>query len=125
MLESGWTKKNLKSFTKVYPYKGTIEKYFVDLRAVANRLKSVVYTPKLRELDQKITAFENKELELSPFAEYIRKTAAANKVDIKDLVNFKKLADTLEYEKKINFDNEVSKKVVNYSKRISGQDSIS
>ncbi|MGB3112318.1 MAG: hypothetical protein WBB84_05020, partial [Candidatus Omnitrophota bacterium] len=95
---------NLKAFTEVYPYKEVIENYFLNLRTLANRLKSYVYTPKLKELVQKINAFDDKELELSDYAEYLNKNAKKYKVDLSKDVNFKKLIDTLDYEKKIDFD---------------------
>ncbi len=96
--------KNLKAFTEVYPHKETIEKYLVDTSLIANRLKSIVYTPELKELDAKINAFDAKELELSDFANYLYKTAAKLNVSIESLPNFKKLVNTLDYEKKIDFD---------------------
>ena len=96
--------KNLKAFTKVYPYKDSIENYFKNTRTIANRLKGIIYPAKLKEVDLKIRGFEAKEVELSDFADYLNKTAARYKVDIKDCGNFKKLTDTLEYERKIDFD---------------------
>ncbi|MFH1305810.1 MAG: hypothetical protein ABIH74_05375, partial [Candidatus Omnitrophota bacterium] len=96
--------KNLKAFTEVYPYKEQIEKYFADALAVANRLKSLIYPDKLKKLDSQIRSFDGKDLELSDYARYIQKTVAANRVDIDDCGNFKKLLETLTYEKKIDFD---------------------
>ncbi|MFC1644146.1 hypothetical protein ACFL5C_02345, partial [Candidatus Omnitrophota bacterium] len=96
--------KNLKAFTEVYPYKDMIEKYFTNMRTVANRLKSIVYPPKLKEVDSKIRAFEAKELELSDYAEYLQKNLAALGIDLEDCGNFNKLLQTLEYERKIDFD---------------------
>ncbi|MFH1553145.1 MAG: hypothetical protein ABID83_05890 [Candidatus Omnitrophota bacterium] len=114
--------KNLKSFTEVYPYKDMIEKYFVNTRTIANRLKSIVYPPKLKELDSKIRAFENKELELSDYAEYLYKNTSALGIDLEDCANFKKLLQTLEYERKIDFDvvdQERSKYIDDLSKKLS------
>lgn len=96
--------KNLKSFTAVYPYKESIEKYFTDTLSVVSKLKGLIYSPELRELDSKITAFDSKQVELSAFAEYLYKEVSRNKVKLEEYPNFKKLVETLEYEKKINFD---------------------
>ena len=96
--------KNLKAFTEVYPYKGVIENYFLNLRTISNRLKSVVYPPKLKELDGKIRAFDGKELELSDYARYLDTSAKKYRINLDDCPNFKKLVDTLDYEKKIDFD---------------------
>ncbi len=96
--------KNLKAFTKVYPHKNNIENYFTDLKTVVSRLKSIIYPPKLKELDQRITAFGEKELELSAFADYLYKNASKKGVKLEDLANLKKLIETLEYEQKIDFD---------------------
>jgi len=96
--------KNLKAFTEVYPYKDMMEKYFINTRTIADRLKSIVYPPKLKELDSRIKAFDDKELELSDYADYLNRTASKNRVNLKDYPNFEKLIQTLEYEKKIDFD---------------------
>ena len=96
--------KNLKAFTEVYPYKSIIENYFISTRTVASRLKLIVYPPNLSNLDAKITAFEEKQIELSEFAEYLFATAKKNKIDLSAYPNLKKLIETLEYEQKIDFD---------------------
>jgi hypothetical protein len=96
--------RNLKAFTEVYPYKDVIEKYFLNLRTIANRLKSYVYPGKLKELDLKIRAFENKEMELSDYAAYLNNRSLKHRIPVENYLNFKKLIDTLEYEKKIDFD---------------------
>ncbi|NQT33042.1 MAG: hypothetical protein HQ594_05155, partial [Candidatus Omnitrophica bacterium] len=95
---------NLRSFTEVYPHKETIEKYFTNLRMIANRLKAIVYPRELKALDSKIRAFDDKELELSDFAAYLNRSIKRNKIDIKKYPNFEKLTQTLEYEDKIDFD---------------------
>ncbi|MFH1837311.1 MAG: sugar phosphate nucleotidyltransferase, partial [Candidatus Omnitrophota bacterium] len=96
--------KNLKAFTEVYPYKDLIEKYFNDAKTVTSRLKSIIYPPKLKDLDQKISAFDTKEMELSDYAAYLEKVCGKNKLGIENYPNFKKLTQTLEYEEKIDFD---------------------
>lgn len=96
--------KNLRAFTEVYPYKEQIENYFLNLRTIANRLKTIVYPPKLREVDAKIRDFKHKDIELSDYAEYLAKNAKKYRVDLKDKPNFEKLMQTLEYEDKIDFD---------------------
>ncbi|MGB3241587.1 MAG: hypothetical protein WBB66_01880, partial [Candidatus Omnitrophota bacterium] len=96
--------KNLKAFTSVYPYKNVIENYFLNLRTIASRLKSTIYPPKLKELDRMVRDFDEKEVELSDFSEYLYKNAKKYRVPVDDLVDFKKLVDTLDYEKKIDFD---------------------
>ena len=96
--------KNLRAFTEVYPYKEQIENYFLNLRTISNRLKTMVYPPKLREVDSKIREFKDKKIELSDYAEYLNKNAKKYKVDLKNKPNFEKLMQTLEYEHKIDFD---------------------
>lgn len=117
--------KNLKAFTEVYPYKDAIEQYFLDMKKVANRLKTIVYPAKLAELDTKITEFDNKNLELSDYATYLYKAISKNRADIKDLENFDKLLKTLEYEEKIDFDivdSERSEYIDILSKKMSKED---
>ena len=117
--------KNLKAFTEVYPYKDSIEKYLKNLETIANRLKTVVYTPELKEVDLKIRSFDSKDLELSDFSSYLAQTAVKNKVEIKDYKDFTKLLQTLEYEQKIDFDT-VDKERSDYidalSKKLSKED---
>ncbi len=117
--------RNLRAFTDVYPYKETIENYFTNVRTVANRLKSVVYPAQLRELDQKIRAFDDKDIELSDYAEYLNKMTRKYRVDLKDCGNFDKLTQTLEYENKIDFDTvdqERSEYIDVISKKLSKED---
>ncbi|MEA3488864.1 MAG: hypothetical protein U9R44_00775 [Candidatus Omnitrophota bacterium] len=96
--------KNLQAFTKTYPYKAVIEKFFLDIRTVINRLKAIVYPPKLKGLDLKIRAFKEKEVELSDFAAYLNERLMKDGISLDNYPNFGKLVDTLEYEKKIDFD---------------------
>ncbi|RKY40669.1 MAG: hypothetical protein DRP85_08180, partial [Candidatus Makaraimicrobium thalassicum] len=96
--------KNLKAFTQVYPYKEIIENYFVNTRTIANRLKSIIYPARLKELDSRIRAFGDKELELSDYADYLHKAASVQGIELGDCPNFNKLLQTLEYENKIDFD---------------------
>ncbi|MBL7072659.1 MAG: hypothetical protein ISS33_02615, partial [Candidatus Omnitrophica bacterium] len=96
--------KNLKAFTEVYPYKDRIEKYLTNTQTITSRLKSIVYHPALKAVDSKIKSFKEKETELSDYSEYLQKTALKNKVDITVCKNFSKLLQTLEYERKIDFD---------------------
>jgi len=114
--------KNLKAFTKVYPYKEATEKYLKDTQSVANRLKAIIYTPKLKELDGKIQAFAVKELELSDYAEYLDNNSKKLRIDLKDCPNFNKLLQTLEFEDKIDFDivdQERSRYIDDLSKKLS------
>jgi len=95
---------NLKVFTKTYPYKSIIENFFLDARTVTNSLKGMIYPPKLKELDLKIREFEDKEIELSDFASYLNECLKKNNISVKEYPNFGKLVNTLEYERKIDFD---------------------
>ncbi len=95
---------NLRAFLDVFPYKDSIQSYLEDLRTVGERLKSIIYPPLLRELDRNKMAFEGRDMDLSDYVEYLSDSAAANRVDVRSYENFRKLIDTLEYEKKIDFD---------------------
>lgn len=95
---------NLRAFLDMYPYKEAILSYFNDLKSAGEKLKSIIYPPKLRELDRNAHNFESKEMDLSKYAEYLVKASAENGVDTAGYANFTKLTDTLEYEKKIDFD---------------------
>jgi phosphomannomutase len=95
---------NLRAFLDMYPYKDSIMEYLKGLKSVGERLKSIIYPPKLRELDRSINAFEHKEMDLSKYAEYLEKATIDNKINRRVHGNFSKLIDTLEYEKKIDFD---------------------
>ncbi|MBD3295810.1 MAG: hypothetical protein GF392_00395, partial [Candidatus Omnitrophica bacterium] len=96
--------KNLRAFTDVYPYKTSIEKYFTELGSVSTRLKDLVYSKQLRQLDSRMNAFADKDLDLSEYAEYLSSLASRKKVDVEQYPNFNKLLETLKYEDKIDFD---------------------
>jgi len=117
--------RNLKAFTRTYPYKTIIENYFQDLQTITNRLKGLIYPARLKELDLKIRNFESKELELSDFTRYLVKCVNREKLDVKKYANFSKLVDTLEYEDKIDFDivdEERSQYIDLLSKKMSKED---
>ena len=96
--------KNLKAFTEVYPHKEAIEKYLKDTQVVTNRLKSMIYPPRLKALDAKIRGFAGKEVELSDYAAYLQKMLKKYRIQEAKHPNLKKLFQTLEYEDKIDFD---------------------
>jgi len=96
--------KNLKAFTEVYPHKQAIEKYLKDTQVVTNRLKSIIYPSRLKELDAKIRGFQGKEVELSDYAAYLQKMLKKYRIPLANNSNLKKLFQTLEYEDKIDFD---------------------
>ncbi|MBU1127636.1 MAG: hypothetical protein KKE01_00955 [Candidatus Omnitrophica bacterium] len=96
--------KNLKAFTATYPYKPMMENFFLDTRTIANRLKAIIYSKKLKALDLKIRAFDSKDIKLGAFAAYLDKCIRENRISLTDYPDFKKLVDTLEYEGKIDFD---------------------
>jgi phosphomannomutase len=116
---------NLRAFLEVYPYKDSILEYLNDLRAVGEKLKSIVYPPALKELDRNVIAFGRKEIDLSKYAEYLDKAVKANNVDSREYVDFAKLINTLEYEKKIDFeivDGERTRYIDDLSKILSRDD---
>lgn len=95
---------NLNAFLEVYPHKDMIEEYLNGLRSVGTRLKALIYPARLRELDSRIQAFNGREKELSDFAAYLDGECSALGINKDNYPDFKRLTDTLEYEKKIDFD---------------------
>lgn len=95
---------NLKAFKEVFPYQQGIEDYFKGLDNVFNRLKSMAYSPELRFLDNKITAFKDRQLELVDYAFFLEDFSDKHGVLICEYPDLQTLLKTLSFERKIDFD---------------------
>ncbi len=94
---------NLNAFTSSYPLKEDTEKYFNQIKAILNKLKSYIYSDELKELDIKSQDYESKKLSFTDYVKYLESLGQKHKVNLRQYENFFKLVSVLIYEKKINF----------------------
>ncbi|MCQ9208856.1 MAG: hypothetical protein NG712_05710, partial [Omnitrophica bacterium] len=96
--------KNLKIFNTVYPARGETEKYLSDVRTALRKLKTYVYSKRMKGLDSEVEAFENEKTSLSDYARFLNKNIEKHGLKLQNYPNFARLIRTLGYEEKIDFD---------------------
>ena len=94
---------NLNAFTSSYPLKEDTEKYFNQIKAIINKLKSYIYSAELKELDAKSRDYESKKLSFTDYVKYLESLGHKHKINLRQYENLFKLVSVLVYEKKINF----------------------
>ncbi|MFH1996869.1 MAG: hypothetical protein ABIJ27_07770 [Candidatus Omnitrophota bacterium] len=96
--------KNLNAFTSSYRYMEQSKLYFNQIKTILNRLKGYIYSNALKEFDEKIRAHEAKEIQFNDYSRYLKAIAEKRGINIREYQNFNRLANTLHYEDKIDFD---------------------
>ena len=96
-------KKNLDTFFKIEDFRqGGTEK--VDqLNRIAEALKRKIYPSKLLELEKKHTEYDEEEIALSEFYDYLMKLAKDMRLDASAFYNFQSFVKIAELEEKIDF----------------------
>ncbi|MDP3790568.1 MAG: hypothetical protein Q8R38_00790 [Candidatus Omnitrophota bacterium] len=94
---------NLNAFTSSYPLKEDTEKYFNQIKAVLNKLKTNIYSTELKDLDSKAQDYESKKMSFTDYVKYLETLANQHKIPLRQYENLFKLVSVLIYEKKINF----------------------
>gem|GEM_PF-2785642 len=94
---------NLNAFTSSYPLKEDTEKYFNQIKAAINKLKSYIYGDELKELDLKMQDYEAKKLSFTDYVKYLEGLGVKYKINMRQYENLFKLISVLIYEKKIDF----------------------
>ena len=95
--------KNLEAFNTTFPVKNDIEKYLSGIKTVLKRLKGFIYSNKLKEFDNKVEEYKDKELTLSEYAKILNDSSKKSEINLKEYPDFSKLIYTLIYEDKIDF----------------------
>ncbi len=95
--------KNLNAFTSTYPQKEEIEKYLLGIKTILGKLKGYIYTRKLKDFDNTIEKYKDKDVTLSDYANILSVKLKRHNIDLKSYSDFAKLIYTLVYEDKIDF----------------------
>lgn len=94
---------NLNAFTSSYPLKEDTEKYFNQIKAAINKLKAVIYSAELKELDARNQDYESKKISFTDYVKYLETLGVKHKMVLRQYENLFKLVSVLIYEKKIDF----------------------
>lgn len=94
---------NFKAFETSFPFKNEAKGYFSKLNRALTELKSFLYSPELAGIDAKQIAFENKEIELNEYCQFLAQVMEKQQINLKDFPNFAKLQEAINVEKEINF----------------------
>ncbi|MFA4842884.1 MAG: hypothetical protein WC658_03515 [Candidatus Omnitrophota bacterium] len=78
-------------------------KLIATLSNIANNLKLHIYTKEMRDLDDKITAYDKDEIGLIEYAKFIETAAKANNIDVNTMPNLSLFIDSANLEGQINF----------------------
>lgn len=96
-------KENVEVFKDLIDKKLGIRKELKNLKATIHDLEDKVYSPKLQELVSKRLLHKQGELKFTEYWDYFSQLAKERKVDYAQYSNLKKLADTVELEREIDF----------------------
>lgn len=88
---------------KIYGTTDEMSKLVASLQGIANNLKLHIYTKDLRDLDDKITAYDKDEIGLIEYAKFLDTAAKANNIDVKAMPNLSLFIDSANLEGQINF----------------------
>jgi len=95
---------NLKCFTTTLPVRGSAKQVCGEIKSYLNRLKGYIYNNDLKELDKKISDYEEDKIKFVDFCVYLNKVAQGKKVDLARYNNFSHFTSVLDIEKGIDFD---------------------
>lgn len=87
----------------IYAKSEDMSKLVAILQNVASNLKLHIYTKEMRDLDDKITAYDKDEIGLVEYAKFLQGQAAANNIGVKALPNVALFIDSANLEGQINF----------------------
>ncbi|MDO8535786.1 MAG: hypothetical protein Q7S30_02080, partial [Candidatus Omnitrophota bacterium] len=94
---------NLNAFTTSYPLKEDTERYFNQIKAIINKLKTSIYSAELKDLDSKMQDYESKKLQFSDYVKFLETLAQEHKINLRQYENIFKLISVFIYEKRIDF----------------------
>jgi len=82
---------------------GNMSKLISTLQNIASNLKLHIYSKEMRDLDEKITAYDKDEIGLVEYIKFVEPQAAANSIDIKASPNVALFIDSSKLEGQIDF----------------------
>lgn len=96
-------RRHLNSFKDSLSYKNDVLQYCQQVKDVLSEIKSHIYTPELKELDRKISAYNDRKISLNNYVSYLNEIFSTHSIDISRFSNFERLSGIIELEQKINF----------------------
>ncbi|OQX53679.1 MAG: hypothetical protein B5M48_02800 [Candidatus Omnitrophica bacterium 4484_213] len=96
-------KKHLDSFKDSLSYKDDVLQYCWQVKQALNEIKRNIYTPELRELDRKISAYDERKISLNDYVSYLSEIFTEHSIDLDRFPNFERLNGIIELEEKIDF----------------------
>ncbi|NQT95387.1 MAG: hypothetical protein HQ572_02955 [Candidatus Omnitrophica bacterium] len=96
-------KDNVEAFKASLKSKDTNIVFHNNISSIIDDFKSKAYSKDLKELDNKINAYKNENLDFSEYIGYLRGLLGAHKIDNKEYPNFIGLNKVLEQEAAIDF----------------------
>ena len=96
-------KKHLDSFKGSLSYKDDVLQYCRQVKQALNEIKRNIYTPELKELDRRISAYDERKIPLNNYVSYLNRIFSTHSVNLNRFPNFERLNGIIELEKKIDF----------------------
>jgi len=94
---------NVEAFKTSLKSKNVNNVFYKNMRSIINNFKSKIYSKELKELDDKIDAYKEEEIDFAEYIDYIKALIASKSIDMNRYPNFKKLIDVLSKESDIDF----------------------
>ncbi|MCK4463843.1 MAG: hypothetical protein KAU58_05990, partial [Candidatus Omnitrophica bacterium] len=95
--------KNLNVYRESLAFKDKVNKYLKILRHFIENLKSPIFSKKIKELDEKKTAYDDSKNKLKDYVIYLGDISRTDNIRINKFQNLSKLLKLIEEEEKINF----------------------
>ena len=95
--------KNLSVYRESLTFKDKVDKYLKILRHFVQNLKGPIFSKKIKELDEKKTAYDDSKDKLKDYVIYLGKISRTDNIRINKFQNLSKLLTLIEEEEKINF----------------------
>ena len=96
-------KKETEDHTAIFGNNANMVKLMSTMQNIANNLKLHIYTKEMRDLDDKVAAYNKDEIGLIEYVKFLQTQAAANKIDLKTLPNVMLFIDSANLEGQIDF----------------------
>ncbi|MFA5143447.1 MAG: hypothetical protein WC522_04685 [Candidatus Omnitrophota bacterium] len=118
-------KENLNTYRNSLLYKEEADKHLNTLSAAITNLKLKIYSPQLKELDEKIKGYKDNKVDFKEYIVFLNDKVKAANIDVKAYKTIGTLISVLNDEKNINFkeaDRERNKLIDKINEKVSKRD---
>ncbi len=95
--------KHVEVFNKTYPKSKELKRLCDNIKGALSKVKKAIYPEEIMELDEKYDAYENKELEVTDYVDYMKEKTEARNIDLSKFENFYFLTKLVSIEGNIEF----------------------